>query len=206
MGTLSLKAGSEITIVKVDPDGVLITRGESTPVKVAREVITIDSLAVAESSPVPTPTPVPTPSPRLTPVAKSISSYDSSSVSKNNISTSNFDSLVGIWTNIKSSSFQGAPNYKIEIQSLSNIIITQEFSMPDGTKNVNSSKWHALEQSGKIIFERNQNISYSYRSNYKQWYEIRLPFNLYKLEVVNCYKNSDGNSGTQNTYYKRQDN
>ena len=49
VGTLSLKAGSEITIVRIDPDGVLITIGEPTPVKVAKEAITSDSLSVASA-------------------------------------------------------------------------------------------------------------------------------------------------------------
>lgn len=65
VGSLSLKAGSEITIVKIESDGVLITRGESTPVKVSREAITSDSLAVAEATPPPVQPPIATPVPSI---------------------------------------------------------------------------------------------------------------------------------------------
>lgn len=63
VGSMTLKAGTQVNIIKVLPDGVMISKGESTPVKVAVESITASSLAVVTATPVPTPTPVPTATP-----------------------------------------------------------------------------------------------------------------------------------------------
>jgi len=66
-GSMSVPSGSEITILKVDSDGVLIARGESTPVKVPRESISAEALALAEATPTPIPAPTSTPVSTITP-------------------------------------------------------------------------------------------------------------------------------------------
>ena len=204
VGAMSLKAGSEITIIKVDPDGVMIARGESTPVKVGRETLTSGSLAAAEATPVPTPLPTPF---YPTPVAKSTPVEASSSESNNEKTTSKLEALVGTWTNIKSGYYQGGPNVELEIQSMGNITMKHEYNTPDGGKSMNSSIWHAGEAGDKITLERNKNPNsyYGSSSTYKQWYEIKLPFNLNKLELINCYVNPDGNSGTSTMFFKKME-
>jgi len=51
VGSVSLKAGSSVSVVIVQDDGVLISRGESDPVKVSKETLTPESIAVAPASP-----------------------------------------------------------------------------------------------------------------------------------------------------------
>lgn len=200
VGAMSLKAGSEITIIKVDHDGVLVSRGASTPFKVSRETLTGASLAAAEA----TPDPIPPRLPTFTPVASPTPKATPSTISKNETITSNFDSLVGTWENIKGGYYQGGPNCKIEINSLNNIVIKQEFNSAEGSKHMNSSNWRAREAGDKIIFEKssNPNSHYASRQTFKQWYEIRLPFNLDKLEIINCYVNPDGSSSNTSFYKK----
>ena len=83
VGFIGLKAGDMVTIVQTTPDGVLISRGEGAPVKVAREALTRESLVeaapasriVATSSPTPLPQPTALVTPKHTnPVATAISS------------------------------------------------------------------------------------------------------------------------------------
>ena len=66
VGSMTLKAGSEVSITQVLPteDSVLISRGDSTPVKVSKAAITPESLQnaiAAETAAAATPTPVPAP-------------------------------------------------------------------------------------------------------------------------------------------------
>ena len=79
VGSMTLKAGSEVSITQVLPteDSVLISRGDSTPVKVSKEALTPESLqnaiaaeaAAATAAATPTPTPTPIPAPTASPVA-----------------------------------------------------------------------------------------------------------------------------------------
>jgi len=75
VGSMTLKAGSEVSITQVLPteDSVLISRGDSTPVKVSKTALTPESLKNAinvEAAPTPTPAPTstPTPTPAPTPI------------------------------------------------------------------------------------------------------------------------------------------
>ena len=63
VGSMNLKAGSQISIIRILPDGVLISRGDGVPYKVARESISQKSLEDATPLPVATPTPVPASTP-----------------------------------------------------------------------------------------------------------------------------------------------
>ena len=70
VGSMTLKAGSEVSINQVLPteDSVLISRGDSTPVKVSKTALTPESLKNAINvEAAPTPTPTPTPAPTSTP-------------------------------------------------------------------------------------------------------------------------------------------
>lgn len=202
VGAMSLKAGSEITIIKVDHDGVLVARGASTPFKVSRETLTYASLAAAEA----TPDPVPTRLPTFTPIASPTPKVIPPTISKNETITSNFNSLVGTWENIKGGYYQGGTKCTIEINSLNNIVVKQEFNTADGSKQMNSSNWRAREAGDKIIFEKSSNLNahYASRSTFKQWYEIRLPFNLDKLEIISFHDNPDG-SFSNTSFYKKVD-
>jgi len=68
LGSVSLKAGRNINIIKVQDDGVLISRGEADPVKVSKEMLTPESLAAVTSTPSPAPTPSPPPIPSPAPI------------------------------------------------------------------------------------------------------------------------------------------
>ena len=127
VGSISLKTGQEITILKIDSDGILISRGEYSPVKVSKETITSDSIANAEATPRPTPFVVSTPKP--TQKALQIKNTNTSE----NVSqvSSNSDALVGTWMNLKNGFYRGAVSYTIKIQSMGSIFITQEFSTGD---------------------------------------------------------------------------
>ena len=70
IGSVKLPAGSTVMIASVEPDGVMISRGGGSPFKVAREVLSPDSLAAAQPAPSlsaqPTLSPAPTPPPTNT--------------------------------------------------------------------------------------------------------------------------------------------
>lgn len=53
VGSMTLKAGSQIVIVKILPDGIMISQGGATPVKILRESVTPESLAAASATPTP---------------------------------------------------------------------------------------------------------------------------------------------------------
>lgn len=67
VGSMTLKAGTSVNIIKVLPDGILISKGDTSPTKVSTDAITASSLAIATATPVPTPTPKPTPIPTPVP-------------------------------------------------------------------------------------------------------------------------------------------
>ena len=53
VGSMTLKAGTSVNIVQVLPDGVMISKGEGAPVKIAKEALTTESLATATATPTP---------------------------------------------------------------------------------------------------------------------------------------------------------
>jgi len=76
IGSMKLAPGSLVSVVSVQPDGIMVTRGEGTPFKVSNDVIAPDALVAALATPTPrpipvvaqaTPLPTPTPSPSPTP-------------------------------------------------------------------------------------------------------------------------------------------
>jgi pimeloyl-ACP methyl ester carboxylesterase len=72
IGSMKLPAGSSVTIVSVESDGVMVRRGEGTPFKIASTVIPADALAALQpqsQTPFPAPSPVTTPSPVPSPAA-----------------------------------------------------------------------------------------------------------------------------------------
>ena len=73
VGSISLKAGDTVNIIQILQDGVLISRGEGVPSKVAKEILTSESLAIAEATPLPSPSPrsTNTPTPSNSPVIRS---------------------------------------------------------------------------------------------------------------------------------------
>jgi len=61
IGSMNLPAGSTVTIVSIESDGVMVSRGGGTPFKVPKEAIAAEALATPTVTPAPLQIPVPTP-------------------------------------------------------------------------------------------------------------------------------------------------
>ena len=60
VGSVKLPPGSVVTFISASPDGVIVSRGDGVPFKIAKEAIAPDALAAALATPTPATTPQPT--------------------------------------------------------------------------------------------------------------------------------------------------
>jgi len=97
VGSACLKAGSSVCVVKVQDDGVLISRGETDPVKVSKEVLTPESIVLASTTPSPIPSLQSTPTSEKPIILSVINSVIEPVISKDQINSTTI-SPVECWT------------------------------------------------------------------------------------------------------------
>jgi hypothetical protein len=97
-----------------------------------------------------------------------------------------YNALTGSWSTSASS---GATKYMFEFKANRTVTYTFETKATDG------QEYRASQKADKIVItSKDSNV----RQRYKNWFEIRLPFQTDKLEITRFYE-SDNNSSS-NTY------
>lgn len=59
IGSVKLPVGSTVTIVSIESDGVMVSRGGGTPFKVAKDVLSAEAAVVVAATPIPAQSPIP---------------------------------------------------------------------------------------------------------------------------------------------------
>jgi hypothetical protein len=109
-----------------------------------------------------------------------------------------FKQLIGKW---ETSDSHSGYLRSFEFKSPRTVLYTYTYSTSGGGKGSQTVEWKATTKPDKIILERKD--SRNYTSSYKEWYEIKIPFETDFLEITR-FNESDGRNSNESFRLQRK--
>jgi len=99
-----------------------------------------------------------------------------------------YKQLIGTW---ETSDSMNGYSRSFEFKSSRTVFYTYTYSSTGGEKGSQTEEWRATTKPDKIVIERKDSRSHSY--SFKEWYEIKIPFETDSVEITR-FSESDGRS------------